>query len=139
MAGQPVWLASLSRWNGPEAPLLTADWSRTQIVQGAQLIDRILDGVGDRTRERLFRMNLTLCKHRACTDAEVAGLPPSWQDTKATHLAGGPIEVLWETEEGAPSTRPCEQPVRIPLGRTWLPDDCGECATCLARTAAVEA
>jgi hypothetical protein len=97
-----------------------------------------LDGVGDPTRERLFRMNVTLCLHRAATDAEVAGQPDWFLTHPACGLAGGPVEVLWENTPGADSTKPCRSPRKMVLPGVkdpllWIPQDCGRCKSCRAR------
>ncbi len=97
---------------------------------------RALDGVGDVTRQRLFRMPITLCLHRVLTDEEVAGLPGG-ECVTAEHLAGGPLEVLWETVPGSLSTKPCERPGRKQLDPfrpdLWLIQECGRCPPCEAR------
>lgn len=97
-------------------------------------------GVGNTTRERLFRMNVTLCLHRAATDDEVQSQAPWFLTARGNGLAGGPVQVLSETEPGSPSTRPCHNPKRhIIDGRNdhgWIPVDCGSCVPCLARQAA---
>jgi hypothetical protein len=83
-----------------------------------------------------------LCVHRALSDREIEALPEYFWRDRPTDLAGGPVEVLWETEQGSASTRPCHHPERIPLEpngdpRLWLPGDCGRCAPCVARAALV--
>lgn len=132
MRGQPVWLASLTRWQGSprhSTPRTTGTWTPGELADGFARLRVLLDGVGDPERERGFRMNLTLCIHRATTPDEAARLPPF----TPSHLAGGPVEVVYETEPGKLSTRPCSDPGREVFGGTWLPVDCGRCATCLAR------
>lgn len=133
-----MWLASLSRWRKTidrghivEKPLLTGDWTEEQITDGIGKLHDVLGQVGDQTRERGFRMNLTLCLHRAVSDEELARLD---QRVCATHLAGGPIEVLFESRPGGLSTQPCSRPERKYLSeRVWLPVDCGRCPSCRAR------
>jgi hypothetical protein len=102
-----------------------------------QLLWELMEGVGDEARQRLFRMNVTTCLHRAATDAEVATLPESFHTSPAIGLAGGPVEVLWETVPGKPSTKPCEHPTRalvIPdRPDLWVPVDCERCEPCRAR------
>lgn len=132
MAGRPVWLASISWWDTPDKPHLTGSWDAETRDGMTTNLRLILDGVGDESRERIFRMNLTLCAHRALTDAELDELP-GYGQVCPTHLAGGPIEVLWESEYGGLSTMPCAAPHRQMMGTTWLPIDCGRCATCEAR------
>jgi hypothetical protein len=143
MGGTPVWLASLSRRgrSGPK-PIATPLWSAATIQESAGLLRRVLDPAGDPTRERLFRMNVTLCLHRACTPEEVASLPAWFHDAPPIDLAGGPVEILEETEPGLPTTRPCLNPVHIPLYPNdtllWLPGPCGTCPPCRARQALTE-
>lgn len=139
MYGQPVWLASVSR----RAPLMgnrtisTTLWSDKTRAEMTELLRRVVGPAGNVERERIFRMNITLCIHRALTTAEVDSLPPYFHSDEPTDLAGGPVEVLWENEEGALSTKPCAHPhrqyidPRDPL--LWIPLDCGVCDTCTAR------
>ena len=77
--------------------------------------------------------------HRALTEKEADGLPEAWKSSRPVHLAGGPIEILRETVEGALSTRPCAAPVMeqaVPGSPVLLPIDCGACPPCRARNAA---
>jgi|SRR5215467_4426986 len=136
MDGQPVWLASLSRHRANGHFIFVPDWSVSQRRDAERLLREAIEGVGDTSRERLFRMNLTLCLHRAATDAEVAAQPPWFLQAPGCGLAGGPVEVLSETVPGALSTKPCEQPMRERFGthkHAWLPVDCGTCGPCRAR------
>jgi hypothetical protein len=136
MGGQPVWLASVSLSRG--GPSLATDQladRERQLVR--ELLLEALDGVGNLARQRLFRMQLTTCLHRALTDDEVRALPASFHDAPPIDLAGGPVEILWETESDRPSTKPCERvrrrivyPTRPDL---WFPEDCGACDPCRAR------
>ena len=138
MKGQPVWLASVSRIRPNGKTLYVPEWSASQMRSGEKELRAMLEGVGDTSRERLFRMNVTLCLHRAATDEEVAAQPTWFLTAPGNGLAGGPVEVLSETEEGSPSTRPCLKPRRqvieggSPFG--WIPLDCGLCPPCLARS-----
>lgn len=146
MDGWPVWLASASvRWpNGDIVP--TARWAAIGrqshgYRRVTESIDTLLGGVGDTTRQREFRMCITVCRHRALTQAEVDGLPYEWHRAVPRDIAGGPVEVLWSRGvPDVPSVRPCEQPRRVPLpGHTFVtsemyfPQDCGVCEPCIAR------
>jgi hypothetical protein len=98
-----------------------------------------LKGVGDPKRERLFRMNVTLCLHRVTTDAEAEYLRVLTFG-EADGLAGGPVEVIWSRGLAlSDSCRPCEHPGRmLPDPRRpdlWIPTDCAECGPCRARAA----
>lgn len=139
MQGQPVWLASVSRQRPNGRMLYVPEWSPSQRRDAERQLRQVLEGVGNPSRERLFRMNVTLCLHRAATDAEVAAQPGSFLSEPGVGLAGGPVEVLSETEPGAPSTRPCEAPHRkafvMGVPHAWLPVDCGRCEPCRARLA----
>lgn len=107
-----------------------------ELRDGFDRLRRVLGPVGDTSRERGFRMNLTLCLHRAVSDEELRRLDVTCM--RPTHLAGGPVEVLWETEPGVPSTQPCRAPrmtTLLPGSRVLVPMDCGECDTCRARAA----
>jgi len=142
MDGQPVWLASLSRRRPNGRFVYVPDWSGPQRRDAERLLRTVLFGVGDPTRERLFRMNVTLCLHRAATDAEVAAQPAWFLEAPGCGLAGGPVEVLAESVPGALSTKPCERPIREPFDRHphgWLPVGCGECGPCRARDEAARA
>ena len=101
------------------------------------MLNNALAGVGDSTKERLFRMNITLCLHRAARPEEVAELPDTWHKAP-TGLAGGPVACIWS--HGIPvvdSCLPCENPGHQVLYPTrpdlWIPIDCQKCPPCLAR------
>lgn len=135
MDGWPVWLASLSMRDRNGNIIPTARWGDIRLGRAQHSIDTLLEGLGDRGRERSFRMCITLCRHRALSEAEADQLPEDWWTTPAVDLAGGPVEVLWH--RGVPeslSTQPCTNPTRIPMGiGLYLPEDCGTCEPCGAR------
>jgi len=136
MDGKPVWLASLSRRDRAGQPRPSQEWTPEERREGLRLMGRMLAGVGDDTHERAFRMPLTLCTHRVLTPSERAWLPVR----TPVHLAGGPLEILYEYGCAAtPSTRPCShpRPHYLTPGSTkhYLLRDCGECEPCLARRA----
>lgn len=138
MNGQPVWLASVARRDYKTGNILpNSAWTTWQKDDSITLLRQALFGVGDLNRDRLFRMNITYCLHRALTDEEVSRLPERFHTCPASHLAGGPIEILWENVAGGLSTKPCAKPVKQYVGHThpdlWVPFDCGECPSCLAR------
>src|SRR5215831_3281329 len=135
--GQPVWLASFSRRDRSGQIIATGNWKKKHIDLGLGRLRRVLDGVGDPERERLFRMNITLCLHRGVTTTEEAALPSSWHE-RLGGMAGGPIQLLWS--HGVPdhvAGRPCIAPghdLCIPQRPDlWLPVDCGQCDPCKAR------
>jgi hypothetical protein len=138
MHGVPVFLASVSLEDRDHRTVATGNWTPAQLAQGTRILRQALEGVGDPKRERLFRMNITLCMHRACTASEVAGLPQSWQ-SGLWAMAGGAVEILWQNVPDTPSCRPCEFPHhRVVDPRRpdlWIPDDCGCCDPCAARAA----
>ena len=86
-------------------------------------------------------MQVTLCIHRALTAEDVAALPAYFHTDPATDLAGGPVEIIYETEEGLLSTRavPCARADSArPLESAAVDSgDCGACPPCGARAAAV--
>jgi hypothetical protein len=137
MDGQPVWLASISRKRENGRTIYVPEWSAAQLREAQKKLRQLLDGAGDVSRERLFRMNITLCLHRAATDAEVAAAPEWFLTAKGCGLAGGPVEVLAETVPGAPSTKPCLNPrmqvIEPGNKHAWIPVDCGRCEPCRAR------
>lgn len=139
MNGRPVWLVSGSLRDFFGRLIPSARWTPadTAILEATLLT--ALDGVGDRTRERFFRMPVTACIHRQLTADEEAGLRAEWHHAPAVHLAGGPLEILRETVPGAASTKPCRDPGRkaVPGQRDpdlFLLQDCGTCESCAART-----
>jgi hypothetical protein len=135
MCGQPVWLSSISYRDLFGHLVATGNWSESVREQAEEHLRAILRGVGGTKRERLFRMNVTLCLHRALTDDEVRGLPSCPGGVQG--MAGGPIEILRETEPGSDSTKPCHSPHRqlIDPARLdlWVPVDCQSCPPCIAR------
>lgn len=142
MGGEPVWLASYSRRDKRKRIVATDTFDRTQRARAKDVLLRALDGVGDPSRYRLFRMQVTTCLHRVLTDDESARIG-ACPIGRPTYIAGNPVEVLEESGvPDIPSTRPCATPRRVPLvddnPRLWLPVGCGECDPCKAR-AAIEA
>lgn len=140
MRGSPVWLASVSRQNRiTRGPLATPSWSKPVMAESIGLLRRLLGPAGDASRERVFRMQVTVCLHRALSPVEIAGLPAYFETDPAVDLAGGPVEILEESEEGWETTKPCHTPTRIPLDPSnpllWFPSDCGACPPCQARAA----
>lgn len=143
MDGWPVWLVSLSRTSiltGQK--ILVPRWPKDWITESMKIMREALHGAGDESRERIFRMNLTICLHRAISIAEYDALPSSFHEGEAEGIAGGPVAVLWESIPGSQSTKPCHNPKRMPLPETndllygWIPIDCGVCDPCIAREAA---
>lgn len=138
MDGQPVWLASVSRFRPNGRRFYVPEWSGTQLREAERQLRMLVNGVGDVSKERLFRMNITLCLHRAATDAEVAAQPAWFMTAAGCGLAGGPVQVLFETVAGSTSTKPCEAPGKQVVDRHsmhgWIPVGCGQCEPCRART-----
>src|SRR5215471_9484725 len=140
MAGRPVWLASISRPSQlSRGRLATPLWSAETMAASWALLRRLVGPCGDPSRERIFRMQITTCLHRAASDDDLARVPAWFCSARPIDLAGGPVEILFETEPGLPSTHPCHNPTKIPLDPRnpllWFPDDCGTCEPCLARAA----
>jgi hypothetical protein len=135
MSGWPVWLASMSKRNRHGQITCAKHWAKDPMAY--DYLCRALHGRGDRTRERLFRMNVTLCLHRAATEEEINGLPQTWKED-LSGIAGGPVEIIWSKGVVVPeSCKPCLHPVHAQVipGRPdlWIPEDCGRCPPCLAR------
>jgi len=131
MTGAPVWLASISH-----QAKLTQDFTPAERAKAKALLLTTLEGYGNPTRQRFFRMCVTMCMHRALSDAEVRQLPESFHCAPSIDIAGGPVEILEETEPGLPSTRPCLAPTWADLGGrrgAKFPLDCGMCEPCRAR------
>jgi hypothetical protein len=139
MDGQPVWLASISRRRANGRQVYVPEWSASQRRDAERRLYDLVAGIGDPGRDRMFRMNITLCLHRAATDGEVAAAPPWFLTARGRGLAGPPVEIISETVQGALSTRPCANPTRQQLGdkspHAWMPIQCGQCPSCLARLA----
>jgi hypothetical protein len=119
--------------------IATGDWTAEMRRRAEQALDNALVRAGDPKRERLFRMNITLCLHRALSAEEKLLLPDGF-DEQPGGLAGGPIELLRVTGlPPRPAGLPCEKPTHEILDPDrpdlWLPIDCGECEPCRARRA----
>lgn len=122
-------------------PIPTADYNNNDRTKAERFLDQLLRGVGDQKWARFFRMNLTYCLHRGLSDEEIASLPELWHMQQARHIAGGPVEVFWSrgVAPGAISAEPCENPRKEYMTpEIWLPIDCGECPSCLARKFVME-
>lgn len=139
MAGWPVWLASVSKRDMQRGGIVpTPRWGNAGLAKAEKILRGVLDGVGDETRERYFRLNVTACFQRALSQAEYDVLPQSWLDAPGVDTAGIPVEVLWEKGiPDIPSTKPCADPGKEFLDRLdlnlWIPVPCGKCPSCLAR------
>lgn len=119
----------------------TAEWT-PEMWRYAEMTlkSTVLAGVGDRSRERFFRMCITACLHRGLTPQELRRLPAWWHEAPAIDIAGGPLEIIWaHGVPDIPSARPCENPGRRAIHPKrldlWLPMDCGQCGPCMARRA----
>lgn len=139
MKGQPVWHASASRKNSLASRTVpTSLWSPRHVAEGIDLLRRLLGPAGNPARERHFRQPASINVHRATTDEEVQQLPAWFCEQPAINIAGGPLEILWESEPGNPSTQPCLHPTQrrgpgssSPL--MFVVGDCGQCDPCQAR------
>lgn len=140
-----VWMAFVGVRDMMDRVIATDSWSDHRRACLLDLLRRALSGVGDETRERLFRMQPALCLERALTPAESAEIPAERQALKAAHIFGGPVE-LFSSFVDVTAGNPCEKPTRQYHRRQqkrggfgsietdlWVPIDCGECPPCLAR------
>jgi hypothetical protein len=143
MDGQPVWLASMSYRNKSGQFINTAKWKDSMRIlnkrqKPSAVLQDIIGPLGDESKERCFRMNMTMCLHRAATDEEVKSLPKTWQQ-QLPGLAGGPIEILWSTVPISDSARPCHAPTPLVAIKNrpdlFIPQDCHQCLPCKARLA----
>ena len=134
-----MWLASVSLRDITGALVPTAYWNAVNRGNASTLLDSVLRGLGDETRQRQFRMPVTFCRHRAVTEREEAGLPKWWRDAPPCDLAGPPLEVMWTKGiKESLSLQPCADPGRAPLGDDpdiYLIVPCGACPSCKARDA----
>ena len=139
MNGRPVWLVSGSLRDSFGRVIPSARWTADDRALLERTLLTELEGVGDPTRERFFRMPVTACIHRQLTAEEEAGLRAEWHARPPVHRAGGPLEILRETVPGSLSTRPCSRPGRRDVGGgdpdVYLIEECGTCETCRARAA----
>lgn len=142
-----MWLASVALRDSAGEIIGTENWTPDMWRYAEMTLKTTaLGGVGDRERERFFRMCITACLHRGLTPREMRKLPQWWHAATAIDIAGGPVEILWaHGVADIPSTRPCENMGRAPIDTSghrpdlWLPVDCGECLPCRARAAAESA
>lgn len=108
-----MWLASLSLWDAPHVMRPADVWTEEQRAVGLRILECALLGVGDRSRERLFRMCATLCLHRGLSDDELERLPgpAGCKIGRGRSLAGGPVQVYYSrgTPPGLLSCEPCER------------------------------
>lgn len=135
-----MWLASVSKRKSDGSPIPTARWAVENSGtrrHAERLIEDALRGVGDPTRERQFRMPITLCRHRGLSDAEIEDLPAWWKAAPAIDTAGPPLELQWSRGiRESLSSQPCRDPARQPFGadpELYLIVPCGRCDSCVAR------
>ena len=69
MDGWPVWLASASLVNRHGSTFGAKDWDEPTTERVSASLDVLLDGIGDPDHQREFVMCITLCRHRALTQA----------------------------------------------------------------------
>lgn len=132
-----MWQSSISRADG-SGIVCTEIWSETQKREGIELLQSVLEGVGDLSKQRLGRFMATYQLHRACTPEEVVSLPESWHRAR-WGMAGAPLELVWSTVETPISSQPCEFPTKRFLLASrpdlWFPEECDVCDSCMARSA----
>lgn len=132
-----MWQASVSRQNRANGRLVaTQMWGEFTMAAMIALLERVVGPAGNKARQRIFRMGASLNLQRALTDQEVEQLPNYFCEAEPVDLAGGPIEILHETEPAELTCQPCHNPTRTPISRNewiWLPTDCGVCPPCVAR------
>jgi hypothetical protein len=134
-----VWLCSVSKRGKGNVLLPSKKWDRDFAKAYREVMCPALKGVGNPKQERLFRMSITLCLHRVTTPDEADYLHRATEG-ELDGLAGGPVEILWSHGLAtSDSCQPCQAPTRqyVEPGRKdlWIPVDCGQCPSCLARQA----
>lgn len=140
MNGWPVWLASISQRRADGRIVGAYRWDTDKIADMERRLRAALVGVGDDSRERLFRMNVTLCLHRAVSEVEYDKTGRDFMDG-ACNLAGPPVASL-KVKGFTPtaSIDPCDNPKRrLPETLSydpnlWIPVECGKCPSCVARS-----
>lgn len=103
--------------------------ARTRCVEELR---SLLTDIGHPERWRAFRMCLTVCYHKVALPDEVDaafGL----RRPHGHNLAGGPVEILAESEPAPTSAKPCENPSFRDVFAMPIPQDCGKCKPCEAR------
>jgi hypothetical protein len=104
---------------------------------GERVLDDALRDVGDASRERQFRMPITLCRHRALRAEEVTNLPTWWHKAPALDVAGPPLEIQWSKGiKESLSLQPCRSPREEPVGGDpliYYIIPCEACDSCDAR------
>lgn len=128
-----MWLASVSCWPDGRRNLPLERWGAGRARVARRIVDQLLDGCGDPAVERGFAMVMTMCAHRAVSDAELTAIPAAG-DVFVT-LAGGGVRTLWQTDDypHSASLDRCERGVWWTKDGIRVPGDCGECPPCLAR------
>jgi hypothetical protein len=142
MQGRPVWLASLSLRLRSTGLIRPAElWHKDTLKAAKEVVRRsLLKGIGDVSMERMFRMCMTLCFHRALTREEIEGLPPQFLANKPRDFAGGPLHTYYSrgVPKDLPTLVPCMKPRKTYLDMSlenYVVNDCGECRPCMARLA----
>ena len=114
----------------------TSRWFARDLAHAESIVERVLDGCGDDSIQRSFRMCVTLCRHRALTAAERANTPAWFQACRPVHIAGPPLKLLWS--RGVPdeleTMRPCLNPSKRDLPGhpgAYLFNLCERCEPCL--------
>lgn len=133
-----MWLASTATRNRKTGKIIRTDKLAPDVLYKAiVLLREAVEGRGDPERERLFRMNATICLHRVLSTEDRLALDPAFFRAEPIDIAGGPVEIIWESVEGSASTRPCKRPRKKLIDRQqpelWVPVDCGICEPCIAR------
>lgn len=136
MNGRPVWLASVTLRDANGIIIPTARYTTRGMQKAQTVLDELLAGVGDTSREVSFRMNLSLCRHRGLSVDEEEHLTNQFKDFCPTDSAGTAIEVLWKRGVSGEAIEPCANPGRQYISdepHFWLPIPCGKCESCVAR------
>ena len=120
--------------------MVASKWSPREVAFAQRLAERVLDGLGDPSIARAFRMCVTLCFHRALRSDERAAMPAWFRACRPVHIAGPPLRLLWSkgVPEELETLRPCRAPLRRGLPGhpgAYLFDCCEDCVACLANEA----
>ena len=110
-------------------------WDAKKIKKGEALLLDLLGEVGDRARERVAVLPITLVCQRALTDEEIERA--KLRGVKSSDSFGVPLRIVRATQTPELTSMPCEVGgVELVRYRGMLipsAKECGACPSCIAR------